>query len=64
MSNMRDAGHIDAEVFDLFLHSKVWLQYAAKYMPMHAIDRVPVENYRRGNTVDVAITEAVRLAAE
>ena len=62
-SNMRDAGHIDGDVFELFLKSKVWLEYAVRYMPNHAIDPVPLENYQR-RPKGIVVNDGERLAAE
>jgi HD-GYP domain-containing protein (c-di-GMP phosphodiesterase class II) len=45
MSLMRDDQHIDADLFDLFLKSGVYLHYAKKYMDPRLIDTVEVEKY-------------------
>jgi HD-GYP domain-containing protein (c-di-GMP phosphodiesterase class II) len=45
MAKMRDNAHIDPEIFDLFLKSGVYLQYAERFMQPEQIDAVPIENY-------------------
>jgi HD-GYP domain-containing protein (c-di-GMP phosphodiesterase class II) len=45
MARMRDNAHIDPEVFDLFLSSGVYRQYAERFMQPDQIDTVPIENY-------------------
>jgi HD-GYP domain-containing protein (c-di-GMP phosphodiesterase class II) len=47
MAKMRDTAHIDPEVFDLFLSSGVYRQYAARFMQPEQIDAVPIESYVR-----------------
>ena len=37
--------HIDAELFDLFLRSGVYLRYAERYLKPEQIDRVDIEKY-------------------
>jgi hypothetical protein len=39
MVRMKDEGHIDPDVFDLFFASGIYLQYAKKYMQPELIDR-------------------------
>ncbi len=42
MARMRDAGHIDPDLFALFLTSGVYRQYAERYMPRDCVDEVDV----------------------
>jgi HD-GYP domain-containing protein (c-di-GMP phosphodiesterase class II) len=63
MANMRDDNHIDSEIFDLFLESKVWLSYATKYMDPMQIDTVDINRYRRSEFA-LSIEDGISLAAE
>jgi HD-GYP domain-containing protein (c-di-GMP phosphodiesterase class II) len=45
LSFMRNDKHIDADLFDLFLTSGVYLDYAKKYLKAEQIDEVEIENY-------------------
>ena len=45
MSTMRNDQHIDAELFDLFLRSGVYLEYAYRHMTPEQIDAVDIEPY-------------------
>jgi len=45
LSFMRNDKHIDAELFDLFLHSGVYLEYAKKFLAPEQIDEVNIEDY-------------------
>ncbi len=45
MSFMRNDKHIDAELFDLFLQSRVYLNYAEQFMDPSQIDEVDVDQY-------------------
>ena len=47
MAAMRDAAHIDDELFDLFLRAGVWRDYAARFMRPEQIDAVDIERFRR-----------------
>jgi hypothetical protein len=47
MAKMRDNAHIDPEIFDLFLTSGVYRQYAERFMQPEQIDAVPLQNYMR-----------------
>ncbi|WP_395021929.1 HD domain-containing phosphohydrolase [Dongia sp.] len=47
MARMRDNAHIDPEVFDLFLASGVYRQYAERFMQPEQIDAVLIQNYLR-----------------
>jgi HD-GYP domain-containing protein (c-di-GMP phosphodiesterase class II) len=45
LHTLKRRGHIDADVFDLFLTSGVYLRYANKFVtPMH-IDSIDIERY-------------------
>ncbi len=43
MARMRDAEEIDAELFDLFLISRVWREYAETHMPPELRDAVDLD---------------------
>ena len=45
MSFMRNDRHIDEELFDLFLQSGVYKEYAAKYLDPKQIDEVNINGY-------------------
>jgi hypothetical protein len=47
MAKMRDTAHIDPEVFELFLTSGVYRQYAERFMQPEQIDAVPIHKYIR-----------------
>lgn len=47
MARMRDERHIDPDLFELFLTSGVFRQYAAKYLTPAQIDDVDVASYAR-----------------
>ena len=63
MANMRDDNHIDSDIFDLFLESKVWLSYASKYMDPMQIDTVDLNRYRNREFA-LSIEDGISLAAE
>ena len=42
---MRNDKHIDAELFELFLRSGVYLEYAKKFLDPEQIDEVNIEDY-------------------
>lgn len=48
MSFMKKDRHIDPDLFDLFLSSGVYLQYAEKFMQRDCIDKVDVHAYLSG----------------
>jgi HD-GYP domain-containing protein (c-di-GMP phosphodiesterase class II)/ABC-type amino acid transport substrate-binding protein len=41
--------HIDVEVFELFLRSGVYLQYAQRFLPAKQIDEIDISKYLRDN---------------
>jgi hypothetical protein len=43
MAHMKRDHHIDGELFELFLRSGVYLEYAKRYMPEELIDDVNIE---------------------
>ena len=43
LANLRDHGRIDADLFDLFLRSGVYLTYAKRFMAAEQIDPVDLE---------------------
>ena len=45
MSFMRNDKHIDADLFDLFLSSGVYREYAEKYLSAEQIDKVDISQY-------------------
>lgn len=45
MARMRDEGHIDADLFELFLRAGVFRQYAERHMAPAQIDVVDIEAY-------------------
>jgi HD-GYP domain-containing protein (c-di-GMP phosphodiesterase class II) len=45
LSFMRNDKHIDAELFELFLRSGVYLEYAKKFLAAEQIDEVNIEDY-------------------
>lgn len=45
LNEMKETGHIDPEVFKLFLKSGVYLQYAKRFLPAQQIDKVDVSQY-------------------
>jgi HD-GYP domain-containing protein (c-di-GMP phosphodiesterase class II) len=47
MARMRDADHIDPELFDLFLQAGVWRDYAERFMRPEQIDAVDVSVFAR-----------------
>ena len=47
MARMRDAEHIDPELFELFLQAGVWRQYAERFMHPAQIDTVDVGAFVR-----------------
>jgi HD-GYP domain-containing protein (c-di-GMP phosphodiesterase class II) len=45
MSFMRNDNHIDPELFDLFLRSGVWREYAEQYLAPEQIDAIDIGDY-------------------
>jgi HD-GYP domain-containing protein (c-di-GMP phosphodiesterase class II) len=45
MSSMADEGHVDPDLFNLFLTSGIYRTYAKRYMPDEQIDEVRIEDY-------------------
>lgn len=45
MGQMRDRGHIDPQLFRLFLHSGVCEQYAARYLSTEQNEQIDIEDY-------------------
>ncbi len=45
MSRMRDEGHIDSDLFELFLRSGVHLRYAKQYLHSSQVDDVDIEQH-------------------
>jgi HD-GYP domain-containing protein (c-di-GMP phosphodiesterase class II) len=47
LHKMVEEQHVDADVFELFLTSGVYLQYARRFLPPEQIDAVDISNYVR-----------------
>jgi HD-GYP domain-containing protein (c-di-GMP phosphodiesterase class II) len=45
LSFMRNDKHIDPDLFELFLRSGVYLQYANKFLSPEQIDEVNIDDY-------------------
>lgn len=45
MSGMAKGGHIDPDLFNLFLTSGVYQEYAEQYMKESQIDQVDIQQY-------------------
>ena len=45
LSFMKNDEHIDAELFDLFLRSGIWLSYGRKFLQAEQIDEVDISRY-------------------
>ncbi len=45
LAAMKTDHHIDADLFDLFLSSGVYLRYAEKFLASEQIDHVDIENH-------------------
>ncbi len=50
MSFMRNDGHICPDLFELFLTSGLYLEYASKYMQPEQIDEVDISGYLKGES--------------
>jgi HD-GYP domain-containing protein (c-di-GMP phosphodiesterase class II) len=46
LARMRDDGHIDKDVFDLFLSTGIYRDYAQRFLAPEQIDEVELERYR------------------
>lgn len=55
LSFMKRDGHIDPDVFELFLRSGVYRLYAAQFMKPELIDTVDVESYLAKSNTDFAV---------
>jgi HD-GYP domain-containing protein (c-di-GMP phosphodiesterase class II) len=49
LAAMRDDGHVDPDLFDLFLASGAYLEYARRFLRPEQLDAVDVARYRRGS---------------
>jgi HD-GYP domain-containing protein (c-di-GMP phosphodiesterase class II) len=47
LESMRDEGHIDADLFEMFVRDKVYLRYAAEYLDPEQIDEELVDEVTR-----------------
>ena len=45
MAHMRDEGHIDGDIFELFVSTGVYADYAARFLDRHQIDAVDSARY-------------------
>ena len=54
MATMRDGQHIDAELFELFLRSGVYLDYARRYLHADQLQDVDIGDYLRAQAVALA----------
>jgi HD-GYP domain-containing protein (c-di-GMP phosphodiesterase class II) len=52
MWRMKQSGHIDPELFDLFLTSGVYRDYANRFITREQIDEVDVECYIESTEID------------
>ena len=53
LADFKARGHIDPDLFDLFLSSGVYRQYAKRYLPLEQIDEVDVTAYLKVEEADV-----------
>ncbi|WP_010176269.1 HD domain-containing phosphohydrolase [Pseudomonas sp. PAMC 25886] len=54
MVGMKKDQHIDPEIFDLFLRSGIYLEYARRYLPDELIDAVDIQPYLDVNRTEDA----------
>ena len=40
MSSMKQSGHIDPDIFDIFIRERVYLEYAKEFLPAEQIDEI------------------------
>ena len=45
MTHMAKTGHIDPDIYNLFLESKVWLHYAEQHLRQNQIDKIDFKNF-------------------
>lgn len=45
MARMAGEGHVDPDIFELFLKSGIYRRYAERYMPLELIDEIAIEAY-------------------
>ena len=45
MKNMRDTGHIDPDLYRVFISNEVYMEYAEQYIAPEQIDDVKPEDY-------------------
>jgi HD-GYP domain-containing protein (c-di-GMP phosphodiesterase class II)/HAMP domain-containing protein len=63
MATMRDEQHIDAALFELFLRSGVYLEYARRFMLPEQIDEVDVDAYFEAPPHERRVEDAVLSAS-
>lgn len=44
LGKMKRDNHVDAQIFDVFVHEKIYLQYAEQYLNPEQIDEVDIDN--------------------
>jgi HD-GYP domain-containing protein (c-di-GMP phosphodiesterase class II) len=47
LESMRDEGHIDGDLFEVFVRSKLYLRYAAEYLDPEQIDEALIDEVTR-----------------
>jgi HD-GYP domain-containing protein (c-di-GMP phosphodiesterase class II) len=47
LESMRDEGHIDADLFEVFVREKVYLRYGAEYLDPEQIDEDLIDEMTR-----------------
>jgi HD-GYP domain-containing protein (c-di-GMP phosphodiesterase class II) len=43
LKKMKEEGHIDPDIFEVFIREKVYLRYAEKFLPEDQLDRIDEE---------------------
>ena len=45
MKKMSDSGHIDSDIFEIFIKQNIFREYAKQYMDQKQIDEIDEKNY-------------------
>ena len=45
MQNMKNIGHLDPDIYNLFIKRKIYAEYAEQYMDKEQIDQINPEEY-------------------
>lgn len=45
MQSMKNKGHIDPDLYDIFIHNRVYMEYAEQYIDKSQIDEIIAEEY-------------------